>query len=186
MLSERVSTRVVRSGVGHRSVLGVIGAVWGVMGLSLLLGWAVFRMALHAMELPSLALEWYHWLVLVVNTLFMAYSEGYKGFQLGASPRVAARVKYLYENPRLLHVVFAPLFCASYFYTTKRRQMARFILTAMIILLILIVSQFTQPWRGIVDVGVVVGLIWGILSMLVLTAQAMFSDNFAYSAELPE
>lgn len=167
-------------------MLGVIGAVWGLLGLSLLLGWAVFRLTPYAMELPSLTLEWYHWLALVVNTLFMAYSEGYKGFQLGASPRVAARVKYLYENPKLLHVIFAPLFCASYFYTTKSRQMARFILTAMIILLIVIVSQFTQPWRGIVDAGVVVGLIWGILSMLVYTAQALFSDRFAYSAELPE
>ncbi len=168
------------------TVLGVIGATWGVAGLSLLLGWAIFRLTPHALELSSLTLEWYHWLVLLVNTLFMAYSEGYKGFQLGASPRVAARVKYLYANPNLLHVVLAPLFCASYFYTTKSRQVARFILTAMIIILIIIVGQFSQPWRGIVDAGVVVGLIWGLLSMLAYTAQAMLSDNFSYSPELPE
>lgn len=155
-------------------------------GVSLLLCWAITRLTPHAIELLSLPLEWYHWFALIVNILFMAYSEGYKGFQQGAAPRLAARVRYLYANPTVLHVVLGPLFCASYFHTTKSRKIARYVLTTMIIVLIIIVSQFTQPWRGIIDAGVVVGLIWGLISMLIYTVKAMVSDEFEYSPELPE
>ena len=72
-------------------MIGTLGAFWGLAGVSLLLGSAVYRLTLVSVEALSHELLWYHWMALVLNVLFMAYSEGYQGFQLGFSPRVAAR-----------------------------------------------------------------------------------------------
>ncbi len=160
--------------------------MWGVAGVSALLGWAVVRLTPYTMEVFQLDLQWYHWALLVLNVLFMSYTEGYKGFQLGAAPRVAARVRYLYKNPNWLHVIFSPFFCSSYFYTTRRRLIARYILTAMIIMLIIAVSRFHQPWRGIADAGVLIGLAWGLIAIVYYSIKALWVDEFEYSPELPE
>jgi len=52
-------------------------------------------------------------------------------------------------------------------------------------LLVQVVEHMPMPWRGIMDVGVVVGLSWGLISMLVFTLKAFFSPDFNYSAEVP-
>jgi hypothetical protein len=54
-----------------------------------------------------------------------------------------------------------------------------------ILVLILIYQQFSQPWRGILDVGVVVGLSWGLVSLVWFSFQAMASESFQYSPEMP-
>lgn len=167
-------------------MFGLIGAIWGVTGISLLLIYAIVRLTPHTLELFSLPMTWHHWLALLVTVLFMAYTEGYAGFQKSAAPRVAARARYLMTNPSLLHVLLAPLFCASYYHTTKKRKIARYILTTMIVLLIVVVSQMAQPWRGIIDAGVTVGLAWGLITTLIFTAKALLAKDFHFSPELPE
>jgi len=115
----------------------------------------------------------------------MAYSEGYKGFQLAFAPRVAARSLHLSQHPTLTRVLFAPLFVIGYFDATRRRMVASYLLTIMIILLIILVHQLQQPWRGIVDAGVVIGLGWGLVSMLYFIVRAFSTENFSYSPEIP-
>ncbi|NRB73301.1 MAG: hypothetical protein HRU46_02985, partial [Verrucomicrobiales bacterium] len=61
-----------------------------------------------------------------------------------------------------------------------------FSLTIGIILLILLVRFLPQPWRGIVDFGVVLGLSYGLISFLVYTAKALFAPSFEVSPEVPE
>ena len=102
----------------------------------------------------------------------MAYAEGYKGFHLGFAPRVVRRASYLRDNPQLSHTLLAPLFCMGYFYTTTRRQIVSIGLTVMIICFVLIAGLLPQPWRGIVDAGVVVGLSLGVASILYFLAIA--------------
>jgi len=58
-------------------------------------------------------------------------------------------------------------------------------LTIMIIMLIILVHQLEQPWRGIVDAGVVIGLGWGLVSMLYFIVQAFGTENYTYSPEIP-
>lgn len=137
------------------------------------------------MDAFSFEFRWYHWLVLIGNTLFMAYSEGYKGFQLGFAPRIAARARHLVDHPRLLHVLLAPLFCMGYFHTTRRRLISVYVLTVCIVILVFLFHQLSQPWRGILDAGVVVGLSWGICSLLWFSVKAAVSEVFDYSPELP-
>jgi len=128
---------------------------------------AVYRLSLRAVAAFEMTLHWHHWLSLVVAVLFMAYSEGYRGFQHGFSPRAAARVRHLRDHASWLETVLAPLFVMSYFHAERRRQIITLLLTLMIIGLVLGVRLIPQPWRGIIDLGVVTGLTWGLLSFAV-------------------
>ena len=165
---------------------GLIGALWGLAGVSLLLASAVYRLAPIAMEGLRQDLRWQHWLFLIFVLFFMAYAEGYRAFQQGFSPRVAARARYLAERPNLLHGIFAPLFLMAYFHAPRRRMITSLSVTAGIIILIILVRLLSQPWRGIIDAGVVVGLLWGLAALLVYAVKAFTSDRFNYSPEVPE
>lgn len=166
--------------------MGIIGALWGITGISWLLGSAIYRLTAVAFDAFSPNLLWYHWITLVLVVGFMAHSEGYRGFQKGFSPRVAARAKYLVAQPNLIRTILAPLFCMGYFHATRRRKITSISVTLGIILIILLVRLLPQPWRGIIDAGVVVGLVWGLTSMLIFSLMAWTSDQFDHSPDLPE
>ncbi|MEE9523255.1 MAG: hypothetical protein V3V59_00725 [Thermodesulfovibrionales bacterium] len=166
-------------------MIGTIGAIWGLAGVYLLLGSAVYRLWVLAFIGLSYDLQWYHWVSLVLIIIFMAYAEGYRGFQQGFSPRVAARAKYLKDRPNLMHSLLAPFFCMGYFHASRKRKIVSISLTIGIIGLILMVGHVPQPWRGIIDVGVVIGLAWGIISLVIFTVQAFTSKEFKYSPEVP-
>jgi hypothetical protein len=74
---------------------GMVRASWGLAGVILLLGSAVYRLTPLAVQAWSYDLHWYHWMFFAFVLLFMAYAEGYRAFQQGFSPRVAARARYL-------------------------------------------------------------------------------------------
>lgn len=167
------------------SLAGRFGFVWGVTGVCLILLFAVYRLTQITVDAFEFTLVWYHWLVLIVNVVFMAHSEGYKGFQKGFSPRVVARAGYLRSNPRPLHVLLAPLFCMGFFHATRRRMITAYAMSFAIILLILIFNQISQPWRGILDAGVVVGLCWGVMSILFYFYQYLVGETFEFSADVP-
>lgn len=168
------------------SALGAAGSIWGLAGVQALLISATFRLWPKAVAAFSHPFEWYHWSALIIIVLNMAYLEGYKGFQQAFSPRTAARARYLRANPRFAHIVLAPFFCMGYFHATKRRKIASISLTLGIIVLIVLVSFLSQPWRGIIDAGVVVGLIWGIVSLFVFSIKALGREPYPYSPEVPE
>ena len=164
---------------------GTLGALWGVGGVALLLASAIIRLGqlgLAAFDHPFGGL---HWLSLAAVVVFMAHAEGYRGFQQGFSPRVAARARYLREHPAPLRLVLAPLFCMGFFHATRRRRVTSFAVTGGIVLLVLLVRLLPQPWRGIVDLGVVTGLSWGLISLLVYSARALGSANFDVDPEVP-
>ncbi len=159
---------------------------WGIGGVLLLLTFAIFRLAPMALELENSSMSLLHWSALVFSVIYMAYAEGYKGFHLGFAPRVVARARYLGANPRPLHVLLAPLFCMGYIYATRKRQILSFALTSMIICFVLIARMLPQPWRGIVDAGVVVGLVLGILSIAYfLIVSTNNPSRLSASAEVP-
>lgn len=164
---------------------GTFGAIWGITGVFLLLGSAVYRLTPLALAAFSTPFRWYHWLAWAASVVIMAHAERYRGFQQRFSPRVAARALYLRDHPKVLHVIFAPLFCMGYFHATRRRKTVSISLTAGIIVLVLAVHQVPQPWRGIIDAGVVVGLAWGLVSLLWFSARAV-AGRCECSPEVPE
>ncbi len=164
-----------------------LGYTWGIGGVLLLLVFAIYRLAPMAFALSEIALSMLHWAALTFSVIYMAYAEGYKGFHLGFAPRVVSRANYLSQNPRLSHIVLAPLFCMGYFYTTRRRQLLSFGLTIMIVCFIIVARMLPQPWRGILDAGVVVGLAIGITSITYfIILSSTRPDYVLVSAEVPD
>jgi hypothetical protein len=167
-------------------MMGGFGAFWGLAGVALLLGSAIYRLTPLAIDAFAYDWSWYHWLSFALMIFFMAYAEGYRAFQQGFSPRVAARARYLRDHPNALHALLAPLFCMAYFHALKRRQIVSISVTAGIIVLVILVRLLPQPWRGIIDGSVVVGLAWGLVSLIVFGFQAFTQEQFNYSSEVPE
>ena len=164
-------------------MMRVIGPIWGVIGVCALLGYAIFRLFPLAMDAINGGLSKWQWIILVAWTIFMLVAEGYRGFQKKFSPRTAARVRYLRDQPDPLRTVLAPFFCMGYFHANKKTQITAICLTLGIILLVVLVSFCNQPWRGIIDFGVVLGLVYGLISFLLFTFQALTNPNYPHSPE---
>ncbi len=165
----------------------VLGPIWGTLGICLILGSAIVRLFPKAWEAVGSELSTLQWIVLGVWVVFMLFAEGYRGFQKKFSPRTAARVRYLRDQPDMLRTLLAPLFCMGFFHATRKTKIIAYALTFGIIGLVLLVRFFfAQPWRGIIDSGVVLGLSYGLISFLIFTFQAMTRADYAHSAETPE
>ncbi len=162
-----------------------IAAIWGIGGFILLLMYAVIRLFPKSIEAFDFSFAWYHWLAFALNIGFMAYSEGYKGFQASYSPRVAARAKYLCAHAKPYQLLLAPLFCMGFFDAPKRRRISAILLTIMIVILVIIFQRLPQPWRGILDAGVVVGLSWGIIATMIYVIKAFVDHQFNHDPEVP-
>ncbi|HES77260.1 MAG TPA: hypothetical protein ENO09_09705 [bacterium] len=166
-------------------MLGRVGAWWGVIGVSLLIGWAVVRLSPIAAEAWAMSWGWMEWALAVPWLLFMLVGEGYRGFQKGFAPRVAARARYLREHPTTLRVALAPAFCMGFFDATRKRMIVSWAVTTGIVLLILGVRLLPQPWRGIVDLGVVAGLSWGLVAIVVYGVYALTAQSFDHPTDTP-
>lgn len=146
--------------------LGRFGFYWGLVGIIILLMFAIFRLSLKVVEMSAYPLGLVHWFSLIVFAFYMSYAEGYKGFHRNFSPRVVARAGHLLEHPDPWLILLAPLFCMGYFHATRKRKITSYVLTSAILILVITVGMLPQPWRGIIDVGVVVGLLVGVASIL--------------------
>jgi hypothetical protein len=147
---------------------GII-ATWGVGLVVALLLKSVLRLAPMALE-PWLdgSMTTLQKGLFVGFLLFNAYGEGYRGFQLRYAPRVVSRAFYLADHPRLLHVVLALPFCMSLFHAKRRQMIVSWTFLLGLVGVVALVRLVPQPWRGIIDGGVVVGLVWGIVAVIVL------------------
>ena len=183
-----MSEAATKSGLADQpATLAHPAAIWGVFGFVLILGQALYRLTPLALEpIQSGELLWWQWGLYGVSMLFNGYSEGYKAFQLQVAPRVVARANHLAKEPRLLHVLFAPLFCMCLFHATKKRLIVSWSVYVGIIALIILVRQLPQPYRGIVDAGVVLGLSWGVVAIVATYVQGLRGHLPDASPCLPE
>lgn len=158
---------------------------WGVFGVCLLLGQALWRLGPLALEAVQMDLSTLQWVLLGVWVPLMAHAEGYRGFHRRFSPRVVARARALAEDPRPWFVVFAPAFCMSLFHASRRGLIVARSVFGGIIVLIVAVRMLPQPWRGIVDAGVVVGIGIGTLSLLYYYARSLGGAEPPIPPDLP-
>merc|ERR1712232_560957 len=114
----------------------------------------------------------WQWGLLVATLLFFAYMEGYKGFQKGFAPRVVTRAWVVSEEfrsanmKRFRHKMFAPAFCIGYFHGSRKRVISSWSVTLTIFLVVVGVKRLGNPYRAIIDAGVIVGLAWGVVSII--------------------
>jgi apolipoprotein N-acyltransferase len=93
---------------------------------------------------------------------------------------------YAARHPRPVIVVLAPLFCMGLFHATRKRLIVSWCALIGIVGLIVLVRQLDQPWRGIVDGGVVAGLGWGLVAMLWFMVRALLGHPMPVPADVPE
>jgi len=165
-----------------------LAALWGVTGFCLILVQAIYRLAVLAIEpiTDGQVTESWQWGLYAASIAFNAYAEGYRGFQRKASPRIVVRAMHLGRHPRPLHVALAPFFCTALFHATRRRLIATWTLYGMLVIVIAAVRQVPQPWRGMIDAGVVVGLTWGTVSIIIIYVRALAGRPPQVSPELPD
>lgn len=160
--------------------------IWAILGISCLLLSAIYRLAPMAIEALTTHLTIIQWVLLAFWVIFMLVAEGYRGFQKKFSPRTAARIRYLRNNTTLPRALFAPIFAMGFFHANKKTRLTAIFLTLGIIGLILLVRLCPQPWRGLIDVGVVLGLSYGLLSFYACTAKALSSASYPHDPCVPE
>ena len=127
-------------------------------------------------------LLWWGWLILALIILFFAYCEGYRGFQTAWSPMLVQRAyhfssvsKPVYSISKNIYVdrtidfIVAPLLSAGHICGTRRRYILSWGITIMVVLLVWGISYMPDdtPWRSFIDIGVVIGLGWGLVFILV-------------------
>lgn len=164
--------------------LGAAG-IWGIAGVLLILVEAIVRLMPLALDGADRADSVAEWATLGTWAAFNAYSEGYRGFHKNFSPRVVARAQHLHAHPRALHVVLAPLYCMGLIHATRRRLVTSWLLTLGIVGIVIAVRQLAQPWRGIIDAGVVVGLAIGVVSILYYVVRALTGAAMPVAPDTP-
>jgi len=128
----------------------------------------------------------WQWGLLGTSVLFNGYFEGYRAFQLQVAPRVVARACHLATHPKTLHVILAPFYCMALFHASRRRLVVAWLVYLGILGVVIVVRQLSQPWRGIVDAGVVVGLSWGIIAIVAAFVGVLRGAPLTSSPELPD
>lgn len=177
-----VRAKAMTTGVNLRN----LGYYWGVLGVIALIASAVFRLTPRMLVLEPATFGLAHWMLLLLFTPYMAYAEGYKGFHRNFAPRVVARALFLREHGTISQLLLAPLFCMGFIHATRRRRLISLVVTGGIVLLVLLVSQMPQPWRGLIDAGVITGLMLGVASLCWYGWRATFQDaRPAIALDLP-
>ncbi len=137
----------------------LIALLWGVGGFVLVLVFAIVRLMPFVVDALAQPLHWLHWLFLVGVCLFMAYFEGYRGMQQRYTPRLLRHADVLADRRCAICLIVAPLYCMGYL--ARDSWWRSLLVTAMIVGMVFLVHQMAQPWRGLLDAGVVIGLSWG-------------------------
>ena len=85
----------------------------------------------------------------------------------------------------MARTLLAPLFLMALVEATRRRLIINWLLVVVITALVLALRRTPQPYRGIVDAGVVAGLVWGTLATLYFCLAALRGRPIAGDPELP-
>lgn len=161
-------------------------AAWGIAGVVAVLVSAIVRLTPLAIEPLQTGMTSLQWGLYVGWSLFNAYAEGYKGFQRAFVPRSVARAFYVARHPRLLHVILAPLFCMGLFFASRKRLILSWGLVIGVTALVSLVRGLDQPWRGIVDAGVVIGLAYGTGALVVAFVRVLLGAPITVSPQVPD
>ena len=162
-------------------------SLWAILGVGGILLQAIIKLyPLAVQPIVQQDLSIIQWLFFGLWSIFMVYTEGYRGFQKAFSPRVVRRAWTLHRKSPRLHIIVAPLYSMGYFYASRKRKLVSWILTAGIVGVVLIVKVLPYPYRNIVDAGVVLGLSYGLVTLLVISVQAFLGSLPDVNPDLPE
>lgn len=145
---------------------------WGVLGVLGILAQAVVRLTPRALGVFEHPLTPLQWALCAVWIVFMLYTEAWRGFHKQFSPRVVVRSLRVAEDRTPWLVLLAPLVAMGLLHGTRKRLIVSRTLLLGIVILVLVVRLLPEPWRAIVDAGVVLGLAAGALSIVWFAVRA--------------
>eukprot|EP00927_Polykrikos_kofoidii_P072127 TRINITY_DN68279_c0_g1_i1.p1 TRINITY_DN68279_c0_g1~~TRINITY_DN68279_c0_g1_i1.p1 ORF type:complete len:290 (-),score=22.52 TRINITY_DN68279_c0_g1_i1:156-1025(-) len=153
---------------------------WGVFGVAAYLTYGAKKVVPVIVEGFGAINQPWQWGLMAATLTFFAYYEGYRGFQQGFAPRVVSRAWILSEqspSTPLWHKILAPAFSIGYFHGTRARVISSWTVTTIIFLVVVGVKRMPNPYRGILDAGVILGLAWGVVSILMIYAKARLTGR---------
>jgi hypothetical protein len=165
--------------------LGLAG-IWGLAGVLAILAQAILKLVPFALELRDLDLAGAELAILGLWIAIAVYAEGVRGFHRQFSPRVVARAMHLSRGASTVDLVLAPLFCMGLIHATRRRLIVSWVLTLAIAAVVMFVRRLSQPWRGIVDAGVVIGLSIGVVSIIYYSVRAVRGHAMPVPADVAD
>lgn len=171
----------------HQAPTALLIFLWGVGGVLGVLVNAIARILPMALEpLRSGAMTPALWAAAALWIAWMAYTEGYRGFHRAFAPRVIVRALHLARAPRPALVVLAPLVAMGLIHATRKRKIVSWAIVLGVTAIVLVVRGVAQPWRGIIDGGVVIGLGWGLASVAWLFGRYLLGYSLPEAVDLPE
>ena len=108
--------------------------------------------------------------IALLFVVFMAWTEGYRGFQLSYAPKFALRAATLRDQATVLQAILAPVYCMGLAWAPARTLIANWALLILILMLVLAFGVVPQPWRGILMAALSSG--WGCLPLVQRLATA--------------
>lgn len=168
------------------SPLGWVRFTWGVLGVTLVLLNPIVRLSAKPIEAVAEGLTPGQWALAVVWVAFMLYSEAWRGFHKQFAPRVVARALALAHHGPLVPSLLAPFTCMGLLWATRKRKTIAWVLISVIVAMVMAVRTLEQPWRGIIDMGVVLGLVSGLGSVLWFAGRALAGQPPPIDPDLPE
>lgn len=185
LASERTLPAVTSSTAAPRRCLrGVFAATWGVAGQVVLVAApAALLLPAATRGLASADLGAAHSALAVASLVVLGYFQGYRGFQRGYAPFVAARAA-LARHPTAWHGVAAPLHVCGLIAATSRRRARTAALFAVMPVLAFAVGRLPSPYRAIVDLGVALGLASGAVALAAFGVRAALGRPPAVALDL--
>lgn len=150
----------------HTTRWSTVGAAWGLLGVAVVFTGGVVSTGHHVLSLDWASLSPLHWAMLALWLAFMAYGKGYRGMQRSYIPAVLARARSLREEPRWWAQLLAPLYCMRMVAAPWRTLGFTWGFVLVIVGLVVGVRHLPAPWREGVDLGVSLGLAWGLVVLL--------------------
>jgi len=140
--------------------------IYSIGGVILIFSSAIFRLLPHVLEGFTYQFSNLQWIVLIFYLLIMIVGKGFFALHRGFVPRVIKRSDQIVENGKLIDRILAPLYCMGFFNAPMKRMLISYVMIFFIVSFIVNASRISQPWRGIIDLGVIVGLSLGIISLI--------------------
>lgn len=146
--------------------MGPVASGWTLIGVGGLFAFAIYRLGARGIITIRGGLDPGEWAVLVLLTVAFGYGEGVLGLDRHFVPQLVERARRLRHDRRVVVRVLAPFYGLRLVGVGRGELVRGWLTTTAIVVAVLIVRTFPEPWRGIVDFSVAVALAWGLFAIV--------------------
>lgn len=149
---------------------------WGVLGVAFIFGSATLRLGERGIQVLLAGLGPWEWAALIALTGLFVYGEGVRALQQKYVPFVIGRVDRV-RRENIIYRLLAPLYAMALVGAAPGTLARAWGGSLAIVIAVLIVSRFAEPWRGITDFAVASALAWGTGALIILAVRSTRSQR---------